>query len=266
MANQYKTSALGQRAPIFASMGMWRDSLRRIPPIVFFLWISEWLDHAEGHPHASWLRQVESYLKDTGMASAWAMARRRPKEYRRKVDAATRCSGVCPHTWPGTPQVGRYFSHYDSRFFHFLHVRDEIVTYLRRVVTYVPLENRPLSSGLINCHFELLKSFSSPRSLENHSTMIVKRSLTLTRFKRSHSNPQNRNRKRSSKTSLGPSKKIREKPPPNWCSWLATSRNYLIRWKHQLNAYRRNRKLSTSILINRRVWQRFNQSFHTPWS
>ena len=45
--------------------------------------------------------QVESYLKDTGMAglaSAWAMARRRPKEYRRKVDAATRCSGVFPHT------------------------------------------------------------------------------------------------------------------------------------------------------------------------
>ena len=59
------------------------------------------LVHAEGRPHASWLRQVESYLKDTGMtglASAWAMARRRPKEYRRKVDAATRCSGVCPHT------------------------------------------------------------------------------------------------------------------------------------------------------------------------
>ena len=51
-----------------------------------------------GRPHASWLRQVESYLKDAGLASAWAMARRRPKEYRRKVDAATRCSGVCPHT------------------------------------------------------------------------------------------------------------------------------------------------------------------------
>ena len=32
-----------------------------------------------GRPHALWLRQVESYLKDTGMAglaSAWAMARR----------------------------------------------------------------------------------------------------------------------------------------------------------------------------------------------
>ena len=45
--------------------------------------------------------QTEAYLKDAGMAglaSAWAMARRRPKEYRRKVGAATRCSGVCPHT------------------------------------------------------------------------------------------------------------------------------------------------------------------------
>ena len=33
-----------------------------------------------GRPQTSWLRQVESYLKDTGMAglaSAWAMARRR---------------------------------------------------------------------------------------------------------------------------------------------------------------------------------------------
>ena len=45
--------------------------------------------------------QTESYLKDmamTNMASAWAVARRWPKEYRHKVDAATRCSGVCPHT------------------------------------------------------------------------------------------------------------------------------------------------------------------------
>ena len=36
----------------------------------------------------AWLRQVESYMKDTGMmglASAWAMARRRPKDYRHKV-------------------------------------------------------------------------------------------------------------------------------------------------------------------------------------
>ena len=51
-------------------------------------------------PCRGW-RQVETYLKDMGMAglaSVLAMARRR--EYRRKVDAATRCSGVCPHTWP----------------------------------------------------------------------------------------------------------------------------------------------------------------------
>ena len=43
--------------------------------------------------------QTEAYLKDTGMTgltSAWAMAGQRPEEYRRKVDAATRCSGVCP--------------------------------------------------------------------------------------------------------------------------------------------------------------------------
>ena len=31
-----------------------------------------------------------------GLACAWAMARQRLKEYRRQVDAATRCSGVCP--------------------------------------------------------------------------------------------------------------------------------------------------------------------------
>ena len=59
-----------------------------------------------GRPQASWLRQVESYLRHTGMAgltSAWAMARRRRKEYRRKVDAATCCSDVCPPylTWLG---------------------------------------------------------------------------------------------------------------------------------------------------------------------
>ena len=48
-------------------------------------------------PHASWLCQAEAYLKDMGMAglaSAWAMAGRRLKEYRREVDAAMRCSGV----------------------------------------------------------------------------------------------------------------------------------------------------------------------------
>ena len=56
-----------------------------------------------GRPQASKLGQGASYLKDTGMAglaSAWAMARRRPKEYCRKVDVASRFSGVCPHISP----------------------------------------------------------------------------------------------------------------------------------------------------------------------
>ena len=46
-----------------------------------------------------------------GLASAWAMEyRRRPKEYRRKVNAATRCSGVRPHirldlAWPDSSDL-----------------------------------------------------------------------------------------------------------------------------------------------------------------
>ena len=54
-----------------------------------------------GRPQGSCLRQVETYLKDIGMAglaSAWAIAKQRPKEYCREVDTATRCSGVCLHT------------------------------------------------------------------------------------------------------------------------------------------------------------------------
>ena len=63
---------------------------------------SEWLDHAEGPPKCFVIASGGGW-KDIGMtalASAWAMDRRRPKDYRRKVDAATRCFGVCPHTWP----------------------------------------------------------------------------------------------------------------------------------------------------------------------
>ena len=50
-------------------------------------------------PRTSWLQQVDRHLKEMGMgqASAWGIARRRPMEYRRKVDAATRCSGACSH-------------------------------------------------------------------------------------------------------------------------------------------------------------------------
>ena len=53
-----------------------------------------------GRLRASWLQQVDHHLKEMGMglASAWGMARRRPLEYWRKVDAATRCSGTCSPT------------------------------------------------------------------------------------------------------------------------------------------------------------------------
>ena len=57
--------------------------------------------YSRGRPQALWLRQVESYLNDkcmAGLVAAWAMARQRPKEYRHKVDAATRCYGVRPYT------------------------------------------------------------------------------------------------------------------------------------------------------------------------
>ena len=67
-----------------------------------------WLDEclSEGYEHdGSGVclgdGKTESYVKDmgmTGLASAWAMARRRTKEYRRQVDAATRRFGVCPPT------------------------------------------------------------------------------------------------------------------------------------------------------------------------
>ena len=55
-----------------------------------------------GHPRSLWLHHVDWHLKELGMgqASALGMARRRPLEYRQKVDAATCCSGACSHTWP----------------------------------------------------------------------------------------------------------------------------------------------------------------------
>ena len=52
-----------------------------------------------GRPQASWLHQVESYLRETGMAglaSAWVMANWRPKEYRRKVVAGRIAPAYAP--------------------------------------------------------------------------------------------------------------------------------------------------------------------------
>ena len=55
-----------------------------------------------GRPCATCLQQVEQHIKEMGMgqASAWEMAKRRPLENRRKVDAAMCCSGTCSHTCP----------------------------------------------------------------------------------------------------------------------------------------------------------------------
>ena len=52
-----------------------------------------------GRPHDTWLRQMDRYFAEMGMGrvAAWRMAIRRPKEYRQKVDAATRCRGACSH-------------------------------------------------------------------------------------------------------------------------------------------------------------------------
>ena len=53
-------------------------------------------------PHGLWLQLVDQHLKEMGMgqASAWGMARWRLLGYRRKVYAATCCSGACSHTCP----------------------------------------------------------------------------------------------------------------------------------------------------------------------
>ena len=79
-----------------------------------FLSISELLDHAEGASTGFMVASGGVLSKGYGhddMASALAMARRKPDDDRRKMDAETRCSGVCPHTWPDltvAPIVHRY--------------------------------------------------------------------------------------------------------------------------------------------------------------
>ena len=64
---------------------------------ILSVWESREWRRPMGQPRASRLQQVDRHLKEMGMgqASAWGMARRRPLEYRQKVDAATRCSGAC---------------------------------------------------------------------------------------------------------------------------------------------------------------------------
>jgi hypothetical protein len=52
-----------------------------------------------GRPHDTGLRQMDRHFAGVGMGrvAAWRMAIRRLKEYRSKVDAATRCRSACFH-------------------------------------------------------------------------------------------------------------------------------------------------------------------------
>ena len=51
------------------------------------------MEEANGLTMCLMVAQVDQHLKEMGMGqvSAWGMARQRPLEYCRKVDAATRC-------------------------------------------------------------------------------------------------------------------------------------------------------------------------------
>ena len=75
--------------------GKWRHSLQRTPPNNSY---RVGIRRTAHMLRSLMLRQVESYIGygRGSLASAWAMVRYRQKEYRRKLDAATRCSGVCP--------------------------------------------------------------------------------------------------------------------------------------------------------------------------
>ena len=66
-----------------------------------------------GRPKASWLRQVESYLRDTGMAglaTAWAMADAAVSEHSR---SCRHWLSIClkgtlgPHLWSSDPIIRR---------------------------------------------------------------------------------------------------------------------------------------------------------------
>ena len=54
---------------------------------------------SSGHGTCPCLRQIESCLRDMGL-QAFRLPGHWTEKDRRKVDAATRCCGVCLHTWP----------------------------------------------------------------------------------------------------------------------------------------------------------------------
>ena len=63
-------------------------------------WVCNHESIAASLPWAFWALMPHSpeKIEERGLESAWAMAKRRPEEYRHSVDAATRCFGVCYDT------------------------------------------------------------------------------------------------------------------------------------------------------------------------
>ena len=53
-----------------------------------------------GGQRSTWLSEVDHRFRELGMGqvAAWKMALRRPREYRKKVDAATRYCSACSPT------------------------------------------------------------------------------------------------------------------------------------------------------------------------
>ena len=91
-------------SPHFAILGKIHGHVARFPasdPAGWILFAREPAGRTRpvGRPHDTWLRQMDRHFAGAGMGrvAAWRMAIRRPKEYRSKVDAATRCCGACSH-------------------------------------------------------------------------------------------------------------------------------------------------------------------------
>jgi hypothetical protein len=53
-----------------------------------------------GRPRATWLNQIDGHCRELGIGRelAWGLAKRDPAGWRSRVNAATRCFGVCSHT------------------------------------------------------------------------------------------------------------------------------------------------------------------------
>ena len=79
---------------IYASMGMWRESLRRIPPIGFFLVEIREAGPCKGAPTRFMVASEGDLSEGYGHCDPGDCLGDGQTEYRRKVDAATHCSGV----------------------------------------------------------------------------------------------------------------------------------------------------------------------------